>query len=385
MRSAASRSRCCRSCSPSISKAPVDVLQAEARRALRALRSRCPRAQHLAFARRACAEPHRRRQDDRHGGRRLLPARHRRHRLPTASTRRRPSSSISSISSAGGSDIFTTRATTRSRAKTSRSCFASVSRRSDLHAVLRGDDAARSRRQAFARRAARDLRQALEEILARRPSENPVARFGARLAGDLTKIQGEGLPVYHAWAFATIRQLGAGMELLALHLKWRGDETSARAAAELDKISQSAKALILKGARAVNAKRALDAGAIVRKRWRRHGSAASTSSLSFLITIGELASEHVRLVPMTLEHVDALTAVAAADRTTFGLRPFLVIEARCSPMSDAPLRSTKEIAPCRSWCSTAVLSLAPIADVARMVELAGGSHSRSRRASQRPT
>jgi hypothetical protein len=99
----------------------------------------------------------------------------------------------------------------------------------------------------------------LKKHLARRPAENPVARFGARVASDLAKIQTEGLAVYHAWAFATIRQLGAAMELLALHLKWREDDTSARAALEIDKISQSAKALILKGARAVNAKRTLDA------------------------------------------------------------------------------------------------------------------------------
>jgi len=65
--------------------------------------------------------------------------------------------------------------------------------------------------------------------------------------------------MYHAWAFATIRQLGAAMELLSLHLIWRGDDVAKEAAAELAKVSQGAKTLILKGARAVNGKRPLDA------------------------------------------------------------------------------------------------------------------------------
>jgi hypothetical protein len=102
----------------------------------------------------------------------------------------------------------------------------------------------------------------LQKHLSRRPVKNPVTRFGEQLASDLTKLQDEGLPVYHAWAFATIRQLGAAMELLSLHLGWRGDDRAKEAAAELAKVSQSAKALILKGARAVNGKRALDATAM---------------------------------------------------------------------------------------------------------------------------
>ncbi len=101
----------------------------------------------------------------------------------------------------------------------------------------------------------------LAKHLARRPKDNPVARFGARIADDLTRLQGEGLAAYHAWAFATIRQLGAAMELLSLHLVWRGDYFGREAARELATLSQSAKALILKGARAVNGKRALDAAA----------------------------------------------------------------------------------------------------------------------------
>ena len=103
-------------------------------------------------------------------------------------------------------------------------------------------------------------RRLLTKHLARRPTDNPVTRFGARFATDLAWIQGNGLAFYHAWAFATIRQLGAAMELLALHLRWLGDDASMAAADRFAMISTLNKAFILKAARAVNAKRALDAG-----------------------------------------------------------------------------------------------------------------------------
>jgi len=105
----------------------------------------------------------------------------------------------------------------------------------------------------------------LAKHLARRPQTNPVARFGAHVAGDLEELQREGdnrLAAYHAWAFATIRQLGAAMELLALHLVWRGDAVAILAAEELSKVSLGAKSLILKGARAANGRRPLDAAAM---------------------------------------------------------------------------------------------------------------------------
>lgn len=113
------------------------------------------------------------------------------------------------------------------------------------------------------KRSADDLkaiaRRLLIKHLARRPMDNPVSRFGARFATDLGWIQDNGLAFYHAWAFATIRQLGAAMELLALHLRWLGDDASVRAADRFAAISTLNKAFILKAARAVNGKRALDA------------------------------------------------------------------------------------------------------------------------------
>jgi Domain of unknown function (DUF1839) len=99
----------------------------------------------------------------------------------------------------------------------------------------------------------------LTKHLARRPQDNPVTRFAARFAKDLPWITSEGLAFYHAWAFATVRQLGAAAELAQLHVEWLGDDALAPAVASFATVSQGAKAFILKAARAVNAKRALDA------------------------------------------------------------------------------------------------------------------------------
>ncbi|MGZ3429802.1 MAG: DUF1839 family protein, partial [Polyangia bacterium] len=76
---------------------------------------------------------------------------------------------------------------------------------------------------------------------------------------DLPWVTEKGLPFYHAWAFATVRQLGAAMELLQINLQWLEDPALAPAAEAFGKISVTAKTFILKAARAVNAKRALDA------------------------------------------------------------------------------------------------------------------------------
>jgi Domain of unknown function (DUF1839) len=113
------------------------------------------------------------------------------------------------------------------------------------------------------RRPVDELRAMARALLARhvgrRPAENPVSRFGLRFADDLPSITKEGLAHYHAWAFATVRQLGAAFELAALHVEWLEDPVLAPAAAAFTTISQTAKAFILKAARAVNAKRPLDA------------------------------------------------------------------------------------------------------------------------------
>jgi hypothetical protein len=103
--------------------------------------------------------------------------------------------------------------------------------------------------------------------LARRPSDNPVARFAARWAEDLPGLQDAGLAHYHAWAFATLRQLGAAAELAAAGLRYIVEHDAAlptdaagaalEGAACLMLVAQGAKTLILKGARAVSARKPL--------------------------------------------------------------------------------------------------------------------------------
>lgn len=109
-------------------------------------------------------------------------------------------------------------------------------------------------------------RKMLRKHMAHRPLTNPAARFQERFERDLPGIQERGLGFYHAWAFATLRQLGAGMELLAQHLRWLEEQGAISgldsAASDFEQISGNAKACILKIARAVNTKRPLDASAL---------------------------------------------------------------------------------------------------------------------------
>ena len=102
-------------------------------------------------------------------------------------------------------------------------------------------------------------KQLLAKHLARIPLDNPVRRFAARFAQELPDLQARGLAHYHAWAFATVRQLGAAAELLARHLDWVGGPPAATAA--YDQISTGAKSFILKAARAVNSKKPFDPSA----------------------------------------------------------------------------------------------------------------------------
>ncbi len=103
----------------------------------------------------------------------------------------------------------------------------------------------------------------LARHLARRPLTNPIARFAARFAEELPELQQRGLPYYHAWAFATVRQLGAAAELMAMYLRWLASAPDAGqfspAAGAYDTISAGAKSFILKAARAVNTKKPYDA------------------------------------------------------------------------------------------------------------------------------
>ena len=101
----------------------------------------------------------------------------------------------------------------------------------------------------------------LAKHLRRRPSTNPVTGFKPRFIADVEWIKTEGLGTFHGYAFATMRQLGAAFEFATEYLRWLGAHGQAGLepiAAHFDAISEDTKALVLKTARAVNTKRAVD-------------------------------------------------------------------------------------------------------------------------------
>ncbi len=106
----------------------------------------------------------------------------------------------------------------------------------------------------------------LRTQVARRPADNPIVRFQRRFEQELPVLQARGLDFYHVWAFATVRQLGAVFELLALHVRWLVDSGLDAgllpAAEEFDRVSVGAKTFILKAARAVNSKKPFDGAPI---------------------------------------------------------------------------------------------------------------------------
>lgn len=101
----------------------------------------------------------------------------------------------------------------------------------------------------------------LRKHLGRRPSDNPIRRFTPRFQSDVEWLKAEPIGIYHGYAFALIRQLGAGFELGAQYLHWlgqNGEGDVGEAEQNCMGISAGAKALILKTARAVSAKKDVD-------------------------------------------------------------------------------------------------------------------------------
>jgi hypothetical protein len=106
------------------------------------------------------------------------------------------------------------------------------------------------------RAAAREL---LRHHLALRPQTNPFTRFGAALERDLPGLLAGEAADYHAYAFATVRMVGAAFDLVAAQARWllgAGGEEAAQAA---DRIVDASKLLSLKLAR----RRAFDPSPVV--------------------------------------------------------------------------------------------------------------------------
>ena len=98
--------------------------------------------------------------------------------------------------------------------------------------------------------------------LSRVPRANPIAKFAERVHEDVACLRLEP-GAYHGYAFATLRQLGGAFELAAQHLRWlerHGESGLGAAVAEFEAIAVTAKAMLLKTARAVTTNRAVDFG-----------------------------------------------------------------------------------------------------------------------------
>jgi hypothetical protein len=102
-------------------------------------------------------------------------------------------------------------------------------------------------------------RERLRHHLARRPSVNPFARFGGRLAADLPTLLEGDVGLYHAYAFATVRMVGSAFEILASHVDWLLGPGGGDASAHLRGIVDGSKVLSFKLAR----RRPFDASAAV--------------------------------------------------------------------------------------------------------------------------
>lgn len=116
----------------------------------------------------------------------------------------------------------------------------------------------------------KELRAIARELLCvhveRRPSANPLSAYGVQFAEHVRTIAAGGMPAYHGYSFAGLRQLGASFELGAAHLRWlvgseaptAAESAYVEAAEALERVAATAKTLILKLARVAMSGRAQD-------------------------------------------------------------------------------------------------------------------------------
>ena len=86
-------------------------------------------------------------------------------------------------------------------------------------------------------------RTSLRRHLAHRPSSDPFERFGQALALDLPVLLEAGPEAYHAYAFATVRMVGAAFELAATQADWLLGTGAAAATAPMLTIVEGCKVL----------------------------------------------------------------------------------------------------------------------------------------------
>ena len=86
-------------------------------------------------------------------------------------------------------------------------------------------------------------RESLLRHLRHRPVDNPFTRFGAQLERDLPLLLDGGPAEYHAYAFATVRMVGAAFELAASAVEWLYGPPAAGAATAMGSIVDGCKVL----------------------------------------------------------------------------------------------------------------------------------------------
>jgi hypothetical protein len=96
------------------------------------------------------------------------------------------------------------------------------------------------------------------EYVRNRPPGNPIVAFEQSLEETLPQLIERDEDYFHAWVFASLRQLGAGFELAAIHLRWLANDKNTslfEAAQYFDAVADTAKMLVMKTARiAMNGK-----------------------------------------------------------------------------------------------------------------------------------
>jgi Domain of unknown function (DUF1839) len=97
------------------------------------------------------------------------------------------------------------------------------------------------------------LRGAAWELLTRhygrRPQRNPFLTWGERLERELPRLLAGSPEDYHAYAFVTVRMVGAAFELLGDHLRWLAGDRAADAVAAIERIVAGTKVVSFRLAR----------------------------------------------------------------------------------------------------------------------------------------
>ncbi len=119
--------------------------------------------------------------------------------------------------------------------------------------------------------------------LSRRPTDNPVARLGARLEHDLPWLATQDIETFHLYSFGMCRQCGASAELAASFVDWlcRHDRSGAEPAADAFRdLAGGAKALQFALARVVRG-RTVDLASILEPMERSWAAAMDTLDVHY--------------------------------------------------------------------------------------------------------